>query len=905
MEAKGKNFSYKNEALKKLFDNLSNAQWNNFEESLYRNRKYNANNLEMGITFYKLRYLSRKLKISLKKNPSKTFQKRGKVLFPLKEEELEKLERHEMIDLERKQKVSPKDVVKYKKLFLILIEKSIVSFNYKYFKESYEILLDFDIIDNPYEFGEILLTETGYNREVIGDFISRNEYPNEKEEVANGFLGRIEINEFENVMEYLKFIFWRAKIPENAFKITKSITTLCYQDNQKIENINRLFKDKADLNSFLDVFIKLSQSSELNTEGVKVVLDQIFNIFPEEEKNKYLNEIINNTFTLENDYVNGFYKKMYYLLEEEDINYNSNVEIEFDNATNYNSSDLINIANKQRKLFFFLEEKNFIEKGYNRPSKKNIYFFKNFRATSYDEFSSKNDMPVISTLMLFHRVNDSSLSSHEKEYFSEGQKLYFKDKNAKDFIFKGSGSNINITDIKDLYLGTYHGENFKKYIKNFPKEIKNQNNYLSLLHTKGQHDLKSDNPDLLLKWYISMKRLINNNKNKINNNNVVDNNKIISKKVKTIWNGCISNKWDIYGPYLLFRQIENANPFSELTFPGKQESSKTFDEFYSTKKFGECLIEIEKYQKKGVLNYNEFIYFCQFGLPSFYRQRLWPILFNNNCQITFELFLILKGKVTIINSLFDKGTINISSYNEFTDNNTVNQLIKDILEIKYLFNHVILHKKLSQKAIVLQVYYICLSLFLYRIDIPYNKNMIYLIYTLLIRKLSEKETFIIVANLIFSNCLISNLYFLKNGPYIYDTEKFFNEKFEEHMPNLYNHFKNLGITSDLYIYDWFESLFTQFFNFKLSGVIIDLYIIDGEYILVQTALTILKIYEDALLNSSVIDTFKMLKKAPTDLDFVEFNTAFQTFGNLKQKFDEAKFNHEVLDIKLNIIGTNV
>ena len=363
-----------------------------------------------------------------------------------------------------------------------------------------------------------------------------------------------------------------------------------------------------------------------------------------------------------------------------------------------------------------------------------------------------------------------------------------------------------------------------------------------------------------------MKRLINTNKKK-NNNNIVDNNKIISKKVKTIWNNCILPKWDIYSPYLLFRQIEITNSFSELTFPGK-ESSKTFDEFYSQKKFGDCLIEIEKYQKKGVLNYNEFIYFCQFGLPSFYRQRLWPLLFNNNCQITFELFLILKGKTTNINSLFDKGTLNITPKDtSITDNDTVNQLIKDILEIKYLFNHVIINKKLSQKNIILQVYFICLCLFLYRIDIPYNKNMIYIIYTLLIRKLSEKETFIIVANLIFSNCLI---------------EKFFNEKFEEHMPYLHNHFKKLGITSDLYLYDWFESLFTQFFNFKLSGIIIDLYIIDGEYILIQTALTILKLYEDVLLNSSVIDIFRILKKSPKLLDFVEFNTAFQTFGNLKQ-----------------------
>jgi hypothetical protein len=268
--------------------------------------------------------------------------------------------------------------------------------------------------------------------------------------------------------------------------------------------------------------------------------------------------------------------------------------------------------------------------------------------------------------------------------------------------------------------------------------------------------------------------------------------------------------------------------------------------------------------------------------------------------------LILKGKTTNINSLFDKGTLNIASSNTMiTDNDTVNQLIKDILEINYLFNHVIINKKLSQKAIILQVYFICLCLFLYRIDIPYNKNMIYIIYTLLIRKLSEKETFIIVANLIFSNCLISNLYFFKNELFIQDTEKFFNEKFEEHMPNLYNHFKKLGITSDLFLFDWFESLFTQFFNFKLSGIIIDLYIIDGEYILIQTALTILKLYEDVLLNSSIIDIFRILKKSPNALDFVEFNTAFQTFGNLKQKFNEAKSNQEVLNIKLNIVGSEV
>ena len=155
METKGNNSSDKKESLNKLNDYLSNSQRNNFDERQFQYRKYNANILDLGINFYKLRFLNRKIKAGPKQNKSKITTIKGKVLFPLKEEELEKLERHEMISSERKEKVTPKDVVKYKKLFLILIEKSIVSFNYKYFKESYEILLDFDIIDNPYEFGEI------------------------------------------------------------------------------------------------------------------------------------------------------------------------------------------------------------------------------------------------------------------------------------------------------------------------------------------------------------------------------------------------------------------------------------------------------------------------------------------------------------------------------------------------------------------------------------------------------------------------------------------------------------------------------------------------------------------------------------------------------------------------------
>lgn len=77
---------------------------------------------------------------------------------------------------------------------------------------------------------------------------------------------------------------------------------------------------------------------------------------------------------MENDYINEYYKKIYYLLEEEDINYNSNVEIDLEIPPNCDSSDLMNIANKQKQYFFYLEEKSLIEKGYNRPNKKCLFF---------------------------------------------------------------------------------------------------------------------------------------------------------------------------------------------------------------------------------------------------------------------------------------------------------------------------------------------------------------------------------------------------------------------------------------------------------------------------------------------------------------------------------------------------
>ena len=68
----------------------------------------------------------------------------------------------------------------------------------------------------------------------------------------------------------------------------------------------------------------------------------------------------------------------------------------------------------------------------------------------------------------------------------------------------------------------------------------------------------------------------------------------------------------------------------------------------------------------------------------------------------------------------------------------------------------------------------------------------------------------------------------------------------------------------------------------------DLYIINGEYILFQTAITIIKLLEEDILNLTISEIFKLLKRLPkkyTDLDF------FEKFKNYNCIYEEyVKWN---------------
>ena len=109
----------------------------NFNEEDSKKRRYDKENIEKsGKKFFKLRYLKNKLDANVKTENN------------IKIINIEKNEDYQLnSDKER-------ILRKYNSEYILIIEKSILSFNVKNYKESYEILKNAEIIKNEKEYGE-------------------------------------------------------------------------------------------------------------------------------------------------------------------------------------------------------------------------------------------------------------------------------------------------------------------------------------------------------------------------------------------------------------------------------------------------------------------------------------------------------------------------------------------------------------------------------------------------------------------------------------------------------------------------------------------------------------------------------------------------------------------------------
>ena len=850
-----------------------------FDEKNYPNRKYNADNFDQGKKFFELRYIKSKLNLFLNNNKSPEIKVETKLVPELDQSEKEKLILYEELSLTHK-KTKQNNIQKYSSMFIILLEKSIFYFNSEKLKESYEVLYEFDVIKNEAEFGEILLIISGYDRNLIEENIFKKK---EKEEIIKGFLNSIQMSHFSDLYECYKFINSRVILPpDDANKgiIINTITDRYYEDNKDNEKIMNIYKSRVNI----FVYIKaLFTRNMLKSQNIKMTLNDLVDCIPfiEQKDLKILYEKLNHNFQLDTNYLSELYEKFYILLEEKEIN--------------YDNKDIKDLTNTSEKINYinYLTEKEIINK---EMSTKNLSLIKiDFNVMSNLSFGKK-EQETLTVPIQFNRISGSSLTLKEYLLVDTFTKIIFEKKLNTAKLKAKHGNSINIDDIIDIRLGSSGTENFKKYFKSFPNEEKNQNNFISIICSKEQFDLKSTDTEKGLKWFKALKSLIlfkAQNKEKKN-----ENEKKIKEDINIIWKNYILPKWNIYGNYFLFKTLDRANYLKDINFnpEGKKQNPTIKYDIFEDKKtpliksINTFLKEVkDKLGKKDdkILEFNEFMVLCELGISDLTRKKMWPILIGNKCGI-----VNLKENVTRIDNFDELEKEYLKNVNiNFIEIPSINTMLKDIIKIKYYFLKEIESKNISSNDIMSKVYTISRAFFLYRFDIPYNKNIIFLIYTFLLKEIPEELTFISICNLICSNNTLANLYLWKKK-YI-KIHEIFNEKFEEHLPKLFNHLDKLGISSSLYLYDWIESLFTKTLDIKVASIVIDLYLIFGEHVLIQTSITILKLIEEDLINMNAEEILKELNNALLDkIGIYQFFECYKNLGGIKNDYFEYRINNE-------------
>ena len=839
-----------------------------FNEKDFSKRRYDKNNVESGKKFFKLRFL--KTKLDTINNNLNIMSNNNK-----KKDESQ-------LNVEKERYLR-----QYNSDFILTLEKSILSFNVKNYKDSYETLKNSLIIKSIKEYGEFLLVVGGFDKFLIGEFLAKQKYPNDKKDVLNNFIESINMKYPDiSFLDCLRFLFTRLNLPKDAnliLEIMDKFSVNYFEVNKINQEFIDIFKSSDKIYLLVSTILALNTMFTRKDIKIKNVIkkDEFIKMNADLSKDyldKLYDELKKNPISVTlDDTIELIYKKLASLTGEGDTN-----KTEKNNSKNLkaNTSDKNNNIKNEDKS----EENN------NSSNKLNEKLIKidsdkiNDDEDYYINNLKEEDKTILKTPQKLYRINKGKKSDIREYVFTDNlTKLYYKAK-PKKFL--------DISKLLDVFNGSEHSHNsdILKYLKSNPDEEPFSVNFVSLIFESEQLDLMSDNLDSAMKWYKAVKNLylLSKIRNKPSNEN-----KIISQfetEIKELINNIwefILNKWNIYGGYLTIKLMErniytnNASLKITNQFEIKKFSDKNKKSFLKS-------IEA-KLSKEKEIDYSDFINLYYIGLPNQTRKNIWQILIGNSCGITKNTYEIYKRKIPSIN--FKNINANKNTVDKiYSNDNTSKQIIQEIIKITVIFSEEIAKKNLDKNDMMNKVYNISRSFCIFRQDLTFNKNIISIIYTLLFIFEEEEDTFICVINLICSNLFSI---FIGDENEIKAYSNFFNSLLKKYIPKISNLFEKMEITPELYLIPWLEEFYTKTFDLNILNHIFDLFLINGEYILFQTGLSIIKLLEDELANSTINEIFKSLKRISNDINEIDFMYIFQSFDKVKKDVAEWKAENEI------------
>ena len=839
-----------------------------FNEKDFSKRRYDKNNVESGKKFFKLRFL--KTKLDTINNNLNIMSNNNK-----KKDESQ-------LNVEKERYLR-----QYNSDFILTLEKSILSFNVKNYKDSYETLKNSLIIKSIKEYGEFLLVVGGFDKFLIGEFLAKQKYPNDKKDVLNNFIESINMKYPDiSFLDCLRFLFTRLNLPKDAnliLEIMDKFSVNYFEVNKINQEFIDIFKSSDKIYLLVSTIlalntmftrkdikiknvIKKDEFIKMNADILKDYLDKLY----DELKKNPISVTLDDTIEL-------IYKKLASLTGEGGTN-----KTEKNNSKNLKA----NTCDKNNNI----KNEDKSEENNNSSNKLNEKLIKidsdkiNDDEDYYINNLKEEDKTILKTPQKLYRINKGKKSDIREYVFTDNlTKLYYKAKPKKL---------LDISKLLDVFNGSEHSHNsdILKYLKSNPDEEPFSVNFVSLIFESEQLDLMSDNLDSAMKWYKAVKNLnvLSKIRNKPSNEN-----KIISQfetEIKELINNIwefILNKWNIYGGYLTIKLMErniytnNASLKITNQFEIKKFSDKNKKSFLKS-------IEA-KLSKEKEIDYSDFINLYYIGLPNQTRKNLWQILIGNSCGITKNTYEIYKRKIPSIN--FKNINANKNTVDKiYSNDNTSKQIIQEIIKITVIFSEEIAKKNLDKNDMMNKVYNISRSFCIFRQDLTFNKNIISIIYTLLFIFEEEEDTFIYIINLICSNLFSI---FIGDENEIKAYSNFFNSLLKKYIPKISNLFEKMEITPELYLIPWLEEFYTKTFDLNILNHIFDLFLINGEYILFQTGLSIIKLLEDELANSTINEIFKSLKRISNDINEIDFMYIFQSFDKVKKDVAEWKAENEI------------
>lgn len=151
----------------------------------------------------------------------------------------------------------------------------------------------------------------------------------------------------------------------------------------------------------------------------------------------------------------------------------------------------------------------------------------------------------------------------------------------------------------------------------------------------------------------------------------------------------------------------------------------------------------------------------------------------------------------------------------------------------------------------------------YRKDIGYVQGMSFL-GAVLILNMEPEDAFVCFVNLLNKPC--HRAAFTLNQKQMDVYYRVFSSALAHEIPKIHVHFCAAGLSPDLYLLDWLYTVFAKAMPLDVVCRIWDVYVRDGDEFLFRTALGILRMFQNELLDMDFVRCSQFLTKLPDNLE---------------------------------------